>query len=217
MKVFEMAKAVGEDNKSILAFLASKNMPAKSHLSVLSDEQADIILKQFGDQTESKQIKEQMSNPVSTKRFRDTDMIPCRSVRGNRVIYASTRTGLVYDWPEFGAVVPVSYADLLNMYGSQSDYLYTPFILIEDEDLYLQWQSRLGPIYADWLDLSNPDSVFQQNDFMFERFITNASKSMRELIVTTAVHLIKHGGDVTVRKLQIIDDVCGTALRELYQ
>lgn len=217
MKVFEMAKAVGEDNKSILAFLASKNMPAKSHLSVLSDEQADIILKQFGNQTESKQIKEQMSNPVSTKRFRDTDMIPCRSVRGNRVIYASTRTGLVYDWPEFGAVVPVSYADLLNMYGSQSDYLYTPFILIEDEDLYLQWQSRLGPIYADWLDLSNPDSVFQQNDFMFERFITNASKSMRELIVTTAVHLIKHGGDVTVRKLQIIDDVCGTALRELYQ
>lgn len=217
MKVFEMAKAVGEDNKSILSFLASKNMPAKSHLSVLSDEQADIILKQFGDQTESKQIKEQMSNPVSTKRFRDTDMIPCRSVRGNRVIYASTRTGLVYDWPEFGAVVPVSYADLLNMYGSQSDYLYTPFILIEDEDLYLQWQSRLGPIYADWLDLSNPDSVFQQNDFMFERFITNASKSMRELIVTTAVHLIKHGGDVTVRKLQIIDDVCGTALRELYQ
>ena len=212
-----MAKAVGEDNKSILAFLASKNMPAKSHLSVLSDEQADIILKQFGDQTESKQIKEQMSNPVSTKRFRDTDMIPCRSVRGNRVIYASTRTGLVYDWPEFGAVVPVAYADLLNMYGSQSDYLYTPFILIEDEDLYLQWQSRLGPIYADWLDLSNPDSVFQQNDFMFERFITNASKSMRELIVTTAVHLIKHGGDVTVRKLQIIDDVCGTALRELYQ
>lgn len=217
MKVFEMAKAVGEDNKSILAFLASKNMPAKSHLSVLSNEQADIILKQFGDQTESKQIKEQMSNPVSTKRFRDTDMIPCRSVRGNRVIYASTRTGLVYDWPEFGAVVPVAYADLLNMYGSQSDYLYTPFILIEDEDLYLQWQSRLGPIYADWLDLSNPDSVFQQNDFMFERFITNASKSMRELIVTTAVHLIKHGGDVTVRKLQIIDDVCGTALRELYQ
>ena len=217
MKVFEMAKAVGEDNKSILAFLASKNMPAKSHLSVLSDEQADIILKQFGDQTESKQIKEQMSNPVSTKKFRDTDMVPCRSVRGNRVIYASTRTGLVYDWPEFGAVVPVAYADLLNMYGSQSDYLYTPFILIEDEDLYLQWQSRLGPIYADWLDLSNPDSVFQQNDFMFERFITNASKSMRELIVTTAVHLIKHGGDVTVRKLQIIDDVCGTALRELYQ
>ena len=136
MKVFEMAKAVGEDNKSILAFLASKNMPAKSHLSVLSDEQADIILKQFGNQAESKQIKEQMSNPVSTKRFRDTDMIPCRSVRGNRVIYASTRTGLVYDWPEFGAVVPVAYADLLNMYGSQSDYLYTPFILIEDEDLY---------------------------------------------------------------------------------
>lgn len=217
MKVFEMAKAVGEDNKSILAFLASKNMPAKSHLSVLSDEQADIILKQFGNQAESKQIKEQMSNPVSTKRFRDTDMIPCRSVRGNRVIYASSRTGLVYDWPEFDAVVPVAYADLLNMYGSQSDYLYTPFILIEDEDLYLQWQSRLVPIYADWLDLSNPDSVFQQNDFMFEQFITNASKSMRELIVTTAVHLIKHGGDVTVRKLQIIDDVCGTALRELYQ
>lgn len=217
MKVFEMAKAVGEDNKSILAFLASKNMPAKSHLSVLSDEQADIILKQFGNQAESTKIKEQMSNPVSTKRFRDTDMIPCRSVRGNRVIYASSRTGLVYDWPEFSAVVPVAYADLLNMYGSQSDYLYTPFILIEDEDLYLQWQSRLGPIYADWLDLSNPDSVFQQNDFMFEQFITNASKSMRELIVTTAVHLIKHGGDVTVRKLQIIDDVCGTALRELYQ
>ena len=62
-----------------------------------------------------------MSNPVSTKRFQDTDMIPCRSVRGNRVIYASSRTGLVYDWPEFGAVVPVAYADLLNMYGSQSD------------------------------------------------------------------------------------------------
>lgn len=217
MKVFEMAKAVGEDNKSILAFLASKDMPAKSHLSVLSDEQADIILKQFGNQAESTKIKEQMSNPVSTKRFRDTDMIPCRSVRGNRVIYASSRTGLVYDWPEFGAVVPVAYADLLNMYGSQSDYLYTPFILIEDEDLYLQWQSRLGPIYADWLDLSNPDSLFQKNDFMFEQFITRASKSMRELIVTMAVHLIKHGGDVTVRKLQIIDDVCGTALRELYQ
>lgn len=186
MKVFDMAKAVGEDNKSILAFLVSKGMPAKSHLSVLSDEQADIILKQFGNQTEFEKIKEQMSNPVSTKRFRDTDMIPCRSARGNRVIYASTRTGFVYDWPEFGAVVPVAYADLLNMYGSQSDYLYTPFILIEDEDLYLQWQARLGSIYADWLDLGNPDSLFQKNDFMFERFISNASKSIRDLIVNDA-------------------------------
>lgn len=218
MKVFELAKTIGVDNKEILGVLEDAGVPARSHLSVLTKDQEAKISEKFAvnDDTKDK-IAQEDTKAASTKRFRDLDMIPCRSVRGNRVVYASERTRFRYDWPEFGSTALVAYTDLLDMYARGSDYLFTPMILIEDEDLYLQWQARLAPVYELWASIDSPDSLFQKNDTAFEEMVKNAPKGLKELLGTVAARMLKHGGNITVRKLQILDEQCGTALREMYQ
>lgn len=218
MKVFELAKTIGVDNKEVLKVLSDAGVPAKSHLSVLTKEQEKKISEHFSVDDEAKnKIEKAETQAASAKRFRDLDMIPCRSVRGNRVVYASERTRFRYDWPEFGSTALVAYTDLLDMYARGSDYLFTPMILIEDEDLYLQWQARLAPVYELWASIDSPDSLFAKSDVAFEEMVKHAPKGLKELLGTAAARMLKHGGDITVRKVQILDEQCGTALLELYQ
>lgn len=217
MKLYELAKVVKQDNKVLQEFLAKQNMPVKSHLSPLNAEQVELLTKEFGDEKEAVALKNQVADAVNFKHFNDDDMIPCRSVRGNRVIFASDRTNRTYDWLQYDQIVHVAYIDLLGLFSRQSDYLFKPMILIEDEDLYLQWRSKLEPIYTHWIGLDNPEEVFQKDDTEFEKLVASAPAAMKELFGTTAAKLLKHGGNITVRKVQILDDLCGTALRDLYQ
>lgn len=217
MKLYELAKAVERTNKDLLGVLEKSGIPAKSHLSVLTEEQIQAVASEFGVATGSAEsLLEQAAAENSLRKFEPDDLIPCRSVCGHRVIYTSSKTGMTYDWLQFGQIVPVAYIDLLTMYSGQSVYLFRPLILIEEEDLYLQWSPKLEGIYMAWIGLDKPEDLFAKGDEEFERIVQSAPPGMKELISTMATKLLKNGGGVTIRKVQILDDLCGTALKDLF-
>lgn len=62
IKIYELAKELEISSKDVLAFLAEKKMEAKSHMSNLEEEAANIVRKQF-----SKAVKVEEEKPVEQK------------------------------------------------------------------------------------------------------------------------------------------------------
>ena len=48
IRVHELAKELGKQNKDILNFLAEKGIEVKSHMSSIENEQIELVKKKFG-------------------------------------------------------------------------------------------------------------------------------------------------------------------------
>lgn len=48
IRVHELAKELGRDNKEILSFLAERGIEVKSHMSSIENEQMEIVKKELG-------------------------------------------------------------------------------------------------------------------------------------------------------------------------
>ena len=57
MKIYELAKELGVDNKAIIDFLVKSGVEVKSHMSSISDENADKVRAKFAPKKEVKGVK----------------------------------------------------------------------------------------------------------------------------------------------------------------
>ena len=73
IRVHELAKELGKQNKDILNFLAGKGIEVKSHMSSIENEQIDLVKKEFGkaekvEKTEKAEKAETASAPAPKKK-----------------------------------------------------------------------------------------------------------------------------------------------------
>lgn len=233
MKIFEAAKEAGITNKEAIAILKENGYEFKSHLSAISDEQADIIISSAAEKADEEEVpttavtaKKATAEEKNKREFKAGDMIPCRSVRPNKVILHSTKTDNRYEWNYYGEVIDVDFADLVKMKGSNSSYLYKPLIIPEDPDLCSLWAPTFSNIWLAYAGINNIEDFFNIDDAKFEAKIRmyeddkNSERHMYptgilESIKVSSAKLIKEGKFSSLRKIQIIDEVCNTSLMYL--
>lgn len=218
MKVYELAKELGIESKELLSTLNEIGYDVKNHMSQITEEQEEVIRSAFEEEkVEEPVVEEVQEEPVivkSVKKFANDDLIPCKCVKPNKVVWYSTKTGTRYEWSGFGDVVDVLYTDLLAMKSSKSAMLFKPLIIIEDMDLYEQWKKDLEPIYKLYSGLDYPEKLFDMNNVLFKAKLTNSPKAIGELVKITATKMIKEGTFNSLDKLRIIDEVLGTCLKD---
>ncbi len=91
-------------------------------------------------------VKETVEKKKEVRKFEPGDMILCRCVRPNKVVFHSTKTDTRYEFGGYGDVNEVDYSDLLKLKSSRSPVLFQPKILIEDEELREQWARDLASV-----------------------------------------------------------------------
>lgn len=156
---------------------------------------------------ETQAVKEQ-------RKFMPGDMIECRCVRPNVVIFYSTKTDTRYEFGGYGDINEVDFADLQRLKASKSPVLYQPKILIEDPDLREQWAKELESVRAEYEGIYSTEDVFEKSNFEFEQFLRSASEGVKDLVKTAAVKLIKENVLTDLSKITLIDDIYGTKLKE---
>ena len=73
--------------------------------------------------------------PKKVKReFKETDGILCRSVTSGKLIMVGKKTGMKYEWGEYGREYEVEYRDLVIAVRTRSDFVFGPLFIIEDDD-----------------------------------------------------------------------------------
>ena len=73
--------------------------------------------------------------PKKVKReFKETDGILCRSVTSGKLIMVGRKTGMKYEWGDYGREYEVEYRDLVIAVRTRSDFVFGPLFIIEDDD-----------------------------------------------------------------------------------
>ena len=160
------------------------------------------------------EVEKGTSSKKKVKKFQPGDMILCRCVRPNKVVFHSSKTDTRYEFGGYGDVNEVDYSDLLKLKSSRSPVLFQPKILIEDEDLREQWARDLESVSHEYEGVYNTEELFNKTPDEFETFLRNASRSVKDLVKLCAVNLIKQEKLTDLRLIRIIDDVLGTKYKE---
>ena len=83
---------------------------------------------------ETKVVEEPIVVEKPKKEFRETDGILCRSVTPGGLYMVGKKTGMMYEWNNYGDEYEVEYRDLVIAVRTRSDFVFGPLFIIEDQD-----------------------------------------------------------------------------------
>lgn len=157
------------------------------------------------------------SSDKEPRKFNLTDMIPCTSVCFGVLQYTSPKTGMSYVWADSGDIQEVQYSDLLAMKASHSRFLFEPWIVIDDEELYEQWKRDLGDIYEMLGELSDIRGILtDKTATQIKAIIDKSPVGFQETIKNTAAALIREGLLDSIAKVRVLDEALNTDLKSLF-
>lgn len=97
----------------------------------------DETLKSLQDIIKSLQleISELKKNKPEVEKYTGSQYIDVKSVTQGSLSYFDTRTGMRWEWNEYGAIQRMTTNEIIAMHASYPDYLTTPLVFIEDEEI----------------------------------------------------------------------------------
>ena len=149
----------------------------------------------------------------ATKKFASDDMIPCQSLRFGTLLHISKKTGNAYEWSNYGDIVEVAYTDLLAMKSAKSKFIYSPWILIQDEDAIEAL--KLTETYQTFEDYEDVDEFFNQTPSEIRAKLSIAPVGFRDLIAYIAASMIRNGSLDSIAIIKAIDDTLHKNLSSL--
>ena len=226
MKVHELSKKLGTNNKNLITFFKENNYKVSSHMQNLSEEQVRFAKKNFDakkyeepveeieELPEEVEIVEETVEvfPKDLKKFDADDLIECRSVVPWKMVEVGADRVTTYAWEGFGDIIPVPYKDLQSW--RRKEILTAPKVMILDEDLNKLWRQDLSLTYRKYLEVDYPEEFFDLDDNRFRALLTTAPAVFKEIIKYTAMNMIHNENYPTIQKITIIDDILGTCIKE---
>ena len=222
MTINNLSQELGITNKELISFLKENNFEAKSHLQAATDSMVACARDHFKDRPKpevkvEKPIKKISEKPETisasgVKTFNPDDLIPCKSIVPWKVILLSADKTTAYRWGGFGDVEYVPYRDLQTWrrYPAVKDGL----IMIEDPDICYQWRKDLGAMYDKFLNVEYPEEFFDLDDAAFEKLLTEANDTLKEVLKYTAWDMIRNTNYPSVSKVAIMDKVLNTCIKD---
>lgn len=149
---------------------------------------------------------------ISTKKFKNSDLIPCRSLVSGGLYITGYKTKIPYSWADYGDVQDVEYQDLIHMVRTRQDRsIYTPRIIIEDDD-FVEQNNQLKEFY---------DSLYTTKDLreivelplekmknVVKKLPSGAQNSLKSIVSTM---IDEHRLD-SVQKIKALDEIFGTQM-----
>lgn len=221
MKVFELSKEFGVTNKDMIDFLREKGFKVSSHSQNLTDEMIETARADFKLPVKEEEEKPAQKKTTATKKaipakqvkkYSPDDQIPCRSLVPWRIIMVGIDNMTTYKWTNYGDVEYVSYRDLQAW--RRKPIIKEGMIFIEDPDLCDQWKHDLEGIYQNYIGVDYPEEFFDKSDEEFEKMLRDSSDGFKEVIKFTAIDMIRNENYPSIRKINIIDDILGTGIKE---
>ena len=223
MKINDLSNELSVTNKDLITFLKKNDFKVSSHMQTASDEMIDLARDYFANKA-TEEIEETVEveevKPVVKKKpeayvpkvFNPEDKITCRSVTPWKLIEVGVDRNTVYSWSGYGDIDYVSYKDLQAM--RKRDILKKSKIIIEDADLCYQWSRDLGETYKYFLNVEYPEEFFDLTDDKFRGLLTKAPDVVKEVIKYTAMNMIRNENYPTIQKLNVIDEILGTCIKD---
>lgn len=161
----------------------------------------------------TKSMTKTNSNEVEeTKKFSNSDLIPCRSLVSGPLYVEGSRTKILYSWADYGDVESIEYQDLIYMVRSRGNKdIYDPRLVIEDEDFITQNKS-LKELYDSLYSMKDLKDVINLPLAKMKTEIEkmpNGAKTALKGIASTMIDA--HTLD-SIQKVKALDEIFGTQM-----
>ena len=183
--------------------------PVKSEVEEVI--QQESVVKQ-----EAVVVKEETPVVKQPRQFNQHDLILCRSVTAGW-LGCDGKSGQYYIFENFGDQCEIEYQDLFALKQRRSTYLYSPLFVIEDEELLE------NPRWAD-IKKFYDEKVYTMDDIneilnipasKFEEALKALPKGLAKSLQVEVAKRIENGTFDSLKKIKIIDEVCGTDFRSI--
>lgn len=155
----------------------------------------------------------QKSSSNTTKEYSPEDTIPCRSVTEGGLFLGGTKSEILYRWSGYGDVQEVEFQDLRALLSKNSEYLFRPAFIIDDEYLLsLPKWSKLNDLYEQMFETEDLDRLFSLPNNDFKHAIQSVPAKFKYTIITAAGSRIANGELDSLTKIKALDEVFGTDL-----
>lgn len=156
-------------------------------------------------------VEEVKTKPVQKRKFASDDPIVCRSVAVGGVAMPGVKSNELYRWTEYGDYTEVEYADLASYVRSKSDYIFRPYIIIEDEDFINEFP-LLKKFYEESYTVKDLEGILNLPVSSMVATINTLPNGAKETLKNIASTQIVNGRLDSVKKIRALDEVFGTEL-----
>lgn len=163
--------------------------------------------------SEDKDVKEVVEKKVEPKKrvFDPEEGIPCKSIAYGMTFMEGKKSKELYEFQFEGDEVDVEYRDLAAAVRSNSGYLFTPVIVVQDEDFINEFP-KLKEFYEENYCIDDPARLLDLDPVRFEEVLPKIPKGVADALKNIASKMISENRLDSVAKIRTLDQFFGTQL-----
>jgi hypothetical protein len=200
MKVFELSKELNIENKELIKIASNLDIEVKSHLSVLTDEQVEIIRQSIGD-VQKDEVKAKTETKVENikkpKAWKPdlTRMICIKNIAKGKLIYKSKRQmGYTIVWDKRGALNYMELGEFINLKNSDMRFITEPWIrIMEEDEVEILKYANVYQYFKSIIEIDDVDALLR---LPFDKFCSKFDKlpdSFKKTVAERAKDMIANG------------------------
>lgn len=192
--------------------MATKKMtsaPKKAETKAVETETTDVEVKESAG---TEVVETNKKGPRSVKKvYNSDDPIPTTSVTAGLLIMEGLKSGILYRWVEAGDTVDVEYADIMAAIRSNSNYIYKPRFVIEDEDVYKD-NKKIVEMYNNLYSKNDLKKILTLPPTEMKKIISQLPEGVKSSIKTMAVSAISNGELDSINTIKTLDEIFDTQM-----
>lgn len=149
---------------------------------------------------------------TAQKKFKNSDLIPCKSITNGELLMVGAKTDFLYKWANYGDVEDVEYQDLVyEIRSSRGSFASYPRFIILDNDFVAQ-NKQLDKIYEKLYSMNDLRDILNMPVRDMKRVIAEMPKGVQDSLKGLASTMINSGSFDSVSKIKALDELFGTSM-----
>ena len=160
----------------------------------------------------TKAVSEDKEVKVTERKYKNSDLIPCRSIVSGGLYIEGSRSKILYSWADYGDVIEMEYQDLIYMVRTRANTdIYEPRIIIEDEEFVRQNKS-LEELYDSLYSTKDLKEILKMPIPKMKQEIEKLPSGVKNAIKGIASTMIDAHTLDSVQKIKTLDEIFGTQM-----
>lgn len=205
MKIHELSKELGVDNKDLIALANDLGIDVKSHLNLLTDEQEELIRIAF---TET-DVDEKQPIVEEPKQWKPdlNRMICIKNIARGRLIYKSKRQmGYMIVWENTNDLNYMELGEFINLKNSDRRFITEPWIrIMEDDEVEILKYANVYQYYKEMIEVNDIEDLFKLDFDRFKRKFTKLPQGYKNSVAEYAARMIREGTLDSIRIKKFIE------------
>lgn len=145
--------------------------------------------------------------------FDPEEYIDCRAVNMGKTFIEGKKSKETYAFDGEGDIVGIPYKDLESMVRSNSSYMFTPWIIVLDDD-FIEAFPKLKEFYDSMYSVGDIREILSLSPTRLKEVIPTLPHGVQESIKSTAMSMIADGTMDSISKVKALDEIFGTLMME---